>query len=227
MFGGAGDDTIESAFDASDVDTMDGGDGFDWLTIRSITDWFDGPIGAHVSLWEGTVRYESGYGALTDYISSIEGVLGTDNNDTISGRYSSAGLTFRLAGGRGNDWIDGNSHMNNQADYRSSGNGIIADLGSGRVLDGFGGSDRLFGVRNIAGSAVGADSIVSSVAAVIFGQGGADTLRGGGGSTLDGGAGNDMLIGSGLSNTLNGGSGDDVVLVGDVTLAGIIALFAT
>jgi Ca2+-binding RTX toxin-like protein len=228
MFGGAGDDTIESAFASAEVDTIDGGAGFDWLTIRSITETFDGPIGAHVSLSAGTVLRQSGSGARTDYISSIEGVLGTDNNDTISGYpSSSAGLTFRLAGGRGNDWIYGSGQMVNQADYSSSGNGIIADLVSGRVLDGFGGSDQLFDLRNIAGSAVGADSILSSVAAVIFGQGGNDTLRGGGGSTLDGGAGNDMLIGSGLSNTLNGGSGDDVVLVGDVTLAGILALFAT
>ena len=47
------------------------------------------------------------------------------------------------------------------------------------------------------------------------------------GITITGGAGNDMLIGNGLSNTFNGGAGDDVILVGNVTLADIYALFAT
>jgi serralysin len=46
------------------------------------------------------------------------------------------------------------------------------------------------------------------------------------GITVTGGAGNDMLIGNGLSNGFNGGAGDDVILVGNVTLADIYALFA-
>ena len=47
------------------------------------------------------------------------------------------------------------------------------------------------------------------------------------GITITGGAGNDMLIGNGLGNSLSGGAGDDVILVGNVTLADIYALFAT
>ena len=47
------------------------------------------------------------------------------------------------------------------------------------------------------------------------------------GITLTGGAGNDMLIGNGLANNMNGGAGDDVILVGNVTLADIYALFAS
>ena len=46
------------------------------------------------------------------------------------------------------------------------------------------------------------------------------------GITITGGAGNDMLVGNGLANTFNGGAGDDVILVGNVTLADIYALFA-
>ena len=45
------------------------------------------------------------------------------------------------------------------------------------------------------------------------------------GITITGGVGNDMLIGNGLSNDFNGGAGDDVILVGNVTLADIYALF--
>ena len=47
------------------------------------------------------------------------------------------------------------------------------------------------------------------------------------GISITGGAGNDMLIGNGLSNGFNGGAGNDVILMGNVTLADIHALFAT
>jgi hypothetical protein len=47
------------------------------------------------------------------------------------------------------------------------------------------------------------------------------------GITLNGGAGNDVLVGNTLGNTINGGGGDDVILVGNVTLADIYALFVT
>ena len=47
------------------------------------------------------------------------------------------------------------------------------------------------------------------------------------GITLNGGAGNDLLVGNTLGNTINGGGGDDVILVGNVTLADIYALFVT
>ena len=46
------------------------------------------------------------------------------------------------------------------------------------------------------------------------------------GITITGGAGNDMLIGNGLANTFVGVGGDDVILVANVTLTDIYALFA-
>ena len=45
--------------------------------------------------------------------------------------------------------------------------------------------------------------------------------------TITGGANNDTLIGNGLANNFNGGAGDDVILLGNVTLADIYALFTT
>jgi uncharacterized protein YjlB len=47
------------------------------------------------------------------------------------------------------------------------------------------------------------------------------------GLNITGSAGEDVMIGNGLSNTLNAGAGDDVILVGNVTLTDIFALFAT
>ena len=56
----------------------------------------------------------------------------------------------------------------------------------------------------------------------------ADSLVGGNGAdTLDGGDGNDSLEGGAGNDSLVGGAGDDVILVGNVTLEDIYALFAT
>ena len=46
------------------------------------------------------------------------------------------------------------------------------------------------------------------------------------GITLTGSAGNDILVSNGLANRLDGGAGDDVILVGNVSIADIHALFA-
>lgn len=56
----------------------------------------------------------------------------------------------------------------------------------------------------------------------------ADSLVGGNGAdTLDGGDGSDSLVGGAGNDSLVGGAGDDVILVGNVTLEDIYALFAT
>ena len=74
----------------------------------------------------------------------------------------------------------------------------------------------------------GADTIITSVSMTMPDQMEALQIAAGiSGITLTGGTGNDMLIGNGLANTFIGGAGDDVILVGNVTLADIFALFAT
>ncbi|MFN9095273.1 MAG: FG-GAP-like repeat-containing protein, partial [Alphaproteobacteria bacterium] len=105
--------------------------------------------------------------------------------------------------------------------------------GAGRdTLDGGGGndvfiiSDALDLIIETAGG--GADTIITSVSMTMPDH--VETLQiaaGISGITITGGAGNDMLIGNGLSNNFNGGAGDDVILMGNVTLADIHALFAT
>jgi len=105
-------------------------------------------------------------------------------------------------------------------------------------LSGLGGNDTLTGddvfvmsdtldlIIETAGG--GADTIITSVSMTMPDH--VETLQiaaGISGITITGGAGNDMLIGNGLSNNFNGGAGDDVILMGNVTLADIHALFAT
>lgn len=250
MSGGDGDDTIESAFDIFDWDTISGGAGYDWIAIRSVADPYDGPIGAVVDLGAGTVRRNTVSASRTDFLFGIEGVLGTDGDDVLTGlTFSTSGVTFRFVGGRGNDRITGFNTEFNQADYRGSTNGIVASLATGTVQDGTGGTDALSRIRNIAGSAAGGDSIEGGTFAdLIFGFGGADTLLGGAGADrLEGGKGADSLAGganddlywvdSGLDRILElpGGGRDKVfasvavnlaVEVEDLLLTGTAALAA-
>ena len=72
----------------------------------------------------------------------------------------------------------------------------------------------------------GADTIITSVSMTMVDH--VEVLRIASdisGITITGGAGNDVLIGNGLANTFVGGAGDDVILVGNVTVADIMALF--
>jgi serralysin len=83
---------------------------------------------------------------------------------------------------------------------------------SGNHIQGGGGSDRIEGWD-------GDDRLEGGV--------GNDTLLGGiGDDTLDGGDGNDMLLADSSGNLIRGGAGDDVILIGGVDQASILALFA-
>jgi Ca2+-binding RTX toxin-like protein len=138
-------------------------------------------------------------------------------------RLYSGQLTNRdsLAGGTGADTLEGVDG----ADTLDGG------AGNDRLVGGAGNdlfiiSDTLDSVIETAGG--GADTIISSVSMTIPNH--IEALRIANdvsGVTLTGGAGNDMLIGNGLANNFNGGAGDDVILVGNVTLTDIYALFAT
>jgi Ca2+-binding RTX toxin-like protein len=74
----------------------------------------------------------------------------------------------------------------------------------------------------------GADTIITSLA--MTSREDVEALRiadGVSGITLTGSAGNDILVGNGLANRLSASAGDDVILVGNVSIADIHALFAT
>jgi Ca2+-binding RTX toxin-like protein len=135
-----------------------------------------------------------------------------------------------LAGSSGNDSIDGLA--GNDSISGVAGNDTIAG-GAGADTMGGGAGDDLFFVTETQDVVIetiggGADTVVTSVSMTMPDH--VETLRiasGTSGITLTGSAGNDMLIGNGLANTFNGGAGDDVILVGNLTLADIYALFAT
>ena len=132
-----------------------------------------------------------------------DSILGGNGADTLSGGSGSD----NLIGGDGLDWVS----------YASATTAITIDLNMGRGVAADG-TDTLSSIEAALGGA-GAD--------LLLGGNGNDWLVGGDGAdTLIGGAGNDTLIGSGGgAESLIGGAGDDVILVGNVDLASIWALF--
>lgn len=234
LFGGAGDDTLLSALSIFGLDTLDGGEGYDWLVVPTLDSLLDGKPAIRASLAEGLVRLWQENFPVTDHFRNIEGIVGTGYRDLLSGGTGAPpGVTFRLVGAGGDDRIEGFGLVTNQADYRSSSVGIVASLEAGTATDGLGGTDQLVAIRNIAGSAVGADRITGSPwADMLHGFGGNDTLSGGlGADTLDGGAGTDSLAGGGGDDLyrvdsaldrvaeLPGGGSDTVIATVSVTLA--------
>jgi len=152
----------------------------------------------------------------TDTLVRVAGVRGSAFADTMVG--STADNWFRGEGG--NDTIDGGGGIDT-ASYASSTGGVVADLTTGSVTDGLGGTDRLLNVENLSGSGTAADTLLgSALDNLLIGNGGNDTLDGrdgadrvfggDGNDTLVGGTGNDTLLGSAGADLLDGGRGEDV-----------------
>lgn len=195
VFGGEGDDIIQSSASAI---VADGGAGADRFVSGAGADNFNGGVG------NDTIDYGTA-GAFTltigapgttfaglggDQLTSVENVVGSSFDDILTGNSVANGLTGgdgadQLIGGGGNDTLDG-------------GNGI--DQLTGGV-----GNDTLY-----AGD--GNDEL--------YGDDGDDVLDGGsGGDLLSGGAGNDRLYGNPHylidgPDQLDGGIGDDEIQTG-------------
>lgn len=207
----AGDDTITGS---AGNDRLHGGDGNDIIRPGLGHDFVDGGLGIDIVDYSditGTrgirldlrITSSQNTGAAgNDTIRNVENVIGTANNDTITG----SAVANQLFGGDGNDTLSGLGGN----DYVSGGTGsdtlyggdgddyltpsTIADTGGDRVYGG-NGSDQ------------------------VWGGAGNDYLDGGndndglyawlGNDTLIGGAGNDRLDGSFGADRLTGGTGAD------------------
>jgi len=177
--GGAGDDTF---LGGAGNDTMDGGAGLDYVDYSA--------SGAGVSVDLSTNSF-SGGDAAGDSATSMDGLLGSDFDDTLIGSDAenlTPGPDFHtndIHGGDGNDYIDG--------------------MGGNDSLYGDAGNDTILG-------GAGDDSIDGGV--------GDDQIQGGDGADiLDGGDGDDTLfVGSG--DTVAGGDGDDLFIIDPTLLTG-------
>ena len=250
--GGAGDDNL---FGGAGIDEFFGGDGIDIISFE------DGNQGARVDLLTGTVSND-GFGN-AETLVSVESAGGTRFADVMStgrignlvGRAGADLLTGGdgdnyIAPGSGADTVDGGAGFDTldlsarQTDTRGvQTRGVVVNLVTGSVTDGWGGIDQVSGIERVEGTGFGDRMTGDANANHLIGNAGADTLAGGDGNdfiagflsnsgadpqsidladVLTGGNGNDTLRGNGGADNLNGGAGDDNLRgdAGDDTLAG-------
>ena len=227
IFGGPGDDTIQSG----GQDTLVGGTGSDQITGSSDgSDSIEGGVGDDVLIGGGN---STGLG---------DTIFGGPGDDTIIG-----GGTDTLIGGQGNDDITGSGEGDESIEggdgndtiysggggdtvFGGPGDDSIESAGDDTILGGDG-NDIIDGSQSTQSDSVlggdGDDSIIGGTGPqdTIFGGPGDDTISsaGGGQDTLQGGSGNDLVIGSASgSEVLDGGDGDDTI---DASLGGGDTIF--
>ena len=186
--GNAGDDTITGVarnYDggtANDIDYRTGADYSNNTSTQAIK----------ANLSTGFVR--DGLGG-TDTLQYVSMVFGGAGNDTIEGgslTRGSNGLFWEMFRGNGGDDTmdganidsDGNDASSDRADYsnNSSTQAIDVNMVTGKVSDGFGGTDTLIDIDQVWGGA-GNDTFLGGDANETFdGGAGSDTIDGGGGS---------------------------------------------
>jgi len=186
--GGDGDDLIEGLGGA---DILDGGNGNDTVSYAASTDMVT------VNLSLSTAQVSRG-DASGDVLSNFENVLGSKNDDSLTGN----ALVNTLTGGDGNDTLaglggadtlDGGQGIDT-ANYAASTQGVIVNLGLGTGVGGDAQDDVLISIENVTGSGLADQLIGSNSDNLIIGGAGNDTLIGmGGADTLDGGADIDTL----------------------------------
>jgi Ca2+-binding RTX toxin-like protein len=185
--GGAGNDTVN-------------GDGSTYIAFTQAST----PV--LVSLQLGTAQ---GTGIGTDTVSGILGVIGSPNDDAITGDASD---NF-IVGGDGVDDLDGGGGTDTLAFDAPNvvpPGGIIVDLAAGTVTDdGFGNAETILNFERVQGTSNG-DQITGDAASnVLSGLAGNDTVNGGDGvDLLNGDDGNDLLVGGSGADILDGGAGD-------------------
>jgi Ca2+-binding RTX toxin-like protein len=188
--GGEGNDFIQGTVGN---DTLDGGNGTD--TASFATAFSSTSAGVTVSL--AVTGAQNTGAAGTDTLISIENLIGSQYNDTLTGN---AGANV-MEGGAGDDTMDGAAGTDT-ASYAGAAAGVTVSLGLQGAAQNTGGAgtDTLSNFENLTGSAF-ADVLTGNAAL----------------NTLVGGAGDDVLNGNsagtvvaGVVDILNGGDGNDV-----------------
>ncbi len=127
MEGGAGDDTFNAVGAGSgapgetDSDTIHGGEGVDTVDYTMATE------AVTIDLTTGIATT----GGSTDTLTSVEGVIGSDYNDTFQFSTPSAGETYSVRGGEGENTIDLTEFSVSDATFDASAGTITIGLEDG------------------------------------------------------------------------------------------------
>ena len=215
LFGGAGEDTLNGGDDDDWLfggglgDTLKGGGGRDLLEGGAGADIINGQGGAlDIASYQGSsaavsvnlaTGAASGGHAEGDTITNIEGLVGSDYADELTGN----ALDNTLIGGDGGDTLnggDGHDTIDGGGNYDT----IHAGNGNDRVWGGDG--------RDNVWLDSGDDAFYDNAQ---NNSNGNDTVRGGSGNDeLFGGGGNDRFWGNNGHDILSGGIGDDTLTGG-------------
>jgi Ca2+-binding RTX toxin-like protein len=238
LFGGEGNDTLDGEFGDDSLlggngdDSLLGGDGFDTLKGEAGNDTLDGGANINGSTFDmadyrdagsavtATLGGFSGTGSASgggigvDTLRNMEGVLGSDFNDSLTG--GDTGDMF--SGQGGDDTIDGAGGFDivhygfASSAFNTAAIGVTVNLGTGVVSGGWG-NDRLISIEGVIGSNF-SDSITGDATG--------NFIRGAlGDDTIDGGAGRDTSAydfsngstrASLVTNTATGANGNDVLI---------------
>ncbi|MEM0909163.1 MAG: calcium-binding protein [Pseudomonadota bacterium] len=205
LFGGEGNDTLIGSLRG---DTIDGGAGFDFASYETAI--------ANVVVSTRTPQF-LGPDAFGDVLISIEGLIGSDFNDTLilgdgdniiiggrGGDFLDGGKgRDRLEGGPGADMLNGSTGID-RAYYGNSDEAVSIsnDPSFGQGVGGEAQGDVLSAIENLTGSQHD-DTIVGNILKnSLIGLGGNDTIIGG--------ANDDTLMGDAGVDSLTGGTGADI-----------------
>jgi Ca2+-binding RTX toxin-like protein len=228
--GGSGTDTIsgiEVIFGTAFNDTVIGDAGDNAFVGGAGNDSFDGGAGSDTVGYIGAasaVNVNLGTGVVTggagnDTLVGIEGVYGSNFNDTLIG---TAGDNW-FAGSLGNDSITGGGGLDFLS-YEEATGGVTVDLGAG-TASGADGNDSFSGIEGVDGSWFNDSLIGGAGGDFLFGDRGNDTMLGNGGDdTMTGDAGIDWFIGGAGADFYDGGADNDVVFFEDGSQGAVIDL---
>ncbi|MEI7970457.1 MAG: hypothetical protein WCJ69_15845 [Betaproteobacteria bacterium] len=247
LFGGGGNDTLrgnsgnDTLRGEAGSDILDGGAGDDLLIGGAGGDVIDGGAGNNTASYADSAEgvranlapsrqaENSGGDAAGDYLTGIQNLTGSDQDDTLTGDAEvnvlrGGGGNDTLEGGAGADILDGGLSGRDTASYANAGaSGVVASLAAPATNTGQAAGDTYLNIENLSGSE-GADTLTGDDGDnVLSGQGGDDTLAAGAGAdTLEGGAGNDILEGGLGGDTLRGNEGTNTAFYGNAA-SGVVA----
>ena len=236
---GADQQIVFSVWDAGGRDVLDfsGYDETQWINLNEEAFSSVGGLRNNISIARN-VMIEDAYGG-----SGVDSILGSAGANLLRGNTGAD----TLDGGAGNDTLEGGAGSDSLGG--GAGNDLYVNVaGADQVHEATDGdADTLIATSSlsfpaniefvvIAQGAEGISITGSTANDMIIGNQGANTMSGdaghdtlngfGGDDRIFGGEGNDLLLASIGAATIDGGAGDDVILIGDTSLAAILALFA-